>query len=217
MAVELKPQHRRSFNAAEARTPPPGPLTYDEFLDWADEDTYAEWVDGTVIMSSPASRPHQDLALFLARLTAEFVEHYDLGVVLPAPFQMKLTNVRRGREPDLLFVATENLPRLQNNFLDGPADLAVEIVSPESVARDREDKFAEYEAGGVREYWLLDPETPRADFFVRDANGRFAPAALDTNGAYHSTVLPGFWLCVGWLWQRPLPKLTNVLREWGLR
>ncbi|MGH2411546.1 MAG: Uma2 family endonuclease [Chloroflexota bacterium] len=40
-------------------------MTYDEFLDWADEDTLAEWVDGKVIMTSPANRRHQELVGFL--------------------------------------------------------------------------------------------------------------------------------------------------------
>ena len=33
----------------ERRQPPPGPVTYEEFLERADEDTHAEWVDGQVI------------------------------------------------------------------------------------------------------------------------------------------------------------------------
>lgn len=50
---------------ASNREPPPGPLTYDEFLAWCDEDTLAEWVRGEVQMSSPASLRHQDVADFL--------------------------------------------------------------------------------------------------------------------------------------------------------
>jgi hypothetical protein len=33
-------------------------LSYEEFLDWCDEDTLAEWVDGEIIMYSPASLIH---------------------------------------------------------------------------------------------------------------------------------------------------------------
>ena len=65
----------------------------------------------------------------------------------------------------MLFVATERRERIQSAYLDGPADLAVEIVSPESIARDRGDKFAEYEAGGVREYWLMNPARREALFY----------------------------------------------------
>ena len=41
----------------------------------------------------------------------------------------------------------------------------VEIASPESRLRDRGEKFAEYEAGSVREYWLIDRERKEADFY----------------------------------------------------
>jgi Uma2 family endonuclease len=51
-----------------------------------------------------------------------------LGEVLDAPFLMKL---ERGREPDVLFVSREHLDRLKENYLDGPADLVIEIVSVE--------------------------------------------------------------------------------------
>ncbi len=186
-------------------------MTYEEFLDWADEDTLAEWVDGEVVMYSPASEPHQRIAGFLVTVMRIFVEQRDLGIVLSAPFQMKLE--RSGREPDVLFVAKEHLDHLQETYLDGPADLAVEIVSPESAGRDRGDKFYEYEAGGVSEYWLIDPRTERAEFYRLTAGGRYQQISPNAEGVYRSTVLSGFWLQVEWLWQEPLPRTLDVLRE----
>jgi Uma2 family endonuclease len=199
---------------ALARTPPEGKVTYEQFLDWADEDTYAEWVDGEVERMSPASAEHQDLSGFLAAILRLYAEDTGAGRVLTAPFQVKLADVRRGREPDLLFVLTRNLPSLKRSFLDGPADLAVEIVSPESAVRDRETKYAEYEAGGVGEYWIIDADARRADFFVRDAEGRSGRASPGADGRYDSAVLPGFWVDVRWLWQTPLPPVRRVLRAW---
>ena len=189
-------------------------MTYEEFLDWADEDTYAEWVDGKVELMSPASVNHQNVSGFLASLLRFHAEDNDAGQTLAAPFQMRLSNVRRGREPDLLFVRKENVIHLQNSYLDGPADLAVEIISPESALRDRGAKYAEYEAGGVREYWIVDADARRADFFVLDTEGRYQRASPDENGKYQSAVLPGFWVNVNWLWQSPLPSVRSVLKEW---
>jgi Uma2 family endonuclease len=190
-------------------------MTYEEFLDWADEDTYAEWVDGKVEMMSPASVEHQNVSDFLTAILRVFAEDHDSGRQLSAPFQMKLPpSVRRGREPDLLFVLKENISRLRRNFLDGPADLVIEIVSPESVLRDRGEKYAEYEAGGVREYWIIDNLSQRADFFLLDAEGRYQRATPNAEGKYASLVLPGFWININWLWQTPLPSVRSVLREW---
>jgi len=190
----------------------PRKMTYDEFLAWANEDTLAEWVDGEVVMYSPASNRHQDLARFLTSVLGIYVETHSLGVVRPAPFQMKL---ERGREPDLLFVASEHLARLKETYLDGPADLVVEIISPESVARDRGEKFYEYAQGGVVEYWLIDPQARWAEFYRLKA-GHYRPAFSGDKGIYRAEVLPDFWLRVEWLWQEPLPKTLDVLRELGL-
>ena len=190
----------------------PDRMTYEEFLAWADEDVLAEWVDGEIVMTSPASNLHQDLARFLTAVFSVFVEAHALGVIRPAPFQMKLA---QGREPDLLFVAAEHQDRLRSSYLDGPADTVVEIVSPESVGRDRGEKFTEYEAGGVPEYWLLDPQRRWAEFYHLEGE-RYRLAFAGAEGEYRSAVLPGFWLRVEWLWQQPLRPVLDVLRELGL-
>jgi Uma2 family endonuclease len=121
---------------------------------------------------------------------------------------------RSGREPDLLFVAEEHLTRLGNTYLDGPADLAVEVISPESVGRDRGEKFFEYEQAGVPEFWLLDPAHRRAEFYQLGDDGLYQLVAADEAGIYRSRVLPGFWLRVAWLWEPP--RLLDALKELGL-
>ncbi|MFQ6063744.1 MAG: Uma2 family endonuclease, partial [Methanosarcinales archaeon] len=128
------------------------------------------------------------------------------------PFQMKLAELKRGREPDIIFVAKDNLTRLKTTHLDGPADLVIEIISPESYLRDRGEKFAEYEIALVKEYWILDPEEKRADFFGLK-EGRFE-RRKPKKGIYHSEVLKDFWLKVSWLWEPPY--VLSALKELGL-
>ena len=191
-------------------------MTYQEFLSWCDEDTWAEWVDGEVVMVTPASDRHQDLVRFLIQVLGTYVEAKALGVVRPAPFQMYLPELRRGREPDLMFIASDHLDRLKDRYLEGPADLVVEIVSPESRLRDRGEKYAEYELAGVPEYWLIDPELKRADFYVLDKTGRFRLMDLEPEGVFRSQAIPGFSPKSEWLWQEPLPKVLEVLKELGV-
>lgn len=208
--IEESPTLQQRLVAALAESWRPR-MTYEEFLAWADEDTLAEWVDGEVVMYSPASRLHQEIGGFLYKVLSAYVQLHHLGVVVQAPFQMKLT---QGREPDLLFVASAHLDRLQETHLEGPADLVVEIVSPESLARDRGTKFDEYETGGVQEYWLLDPHRRWAEFYHLET-GRYRPVFSGDTGIYHSHVLPGFWLRVEWLWPESLPPVEDVLLEVG--
>jgi Uma2 family endonuclease len=92
----------------------------------------------------------------------------------------------------------------------------VEIVSPESRTRDRKKKFAEYEQGGVREYWVIDYLRNEALFYLLDEGGSYHAAPIDEDGIFRSRVLEGLWLRVDWLWQEPLPTLMDVLRQWRL-
>lgn len=199
------------------RQPPAGPLTFEEFFTWCDEDTWAEWVDGEVIVLSPSSLKHALLAGFLTTVLTAWVSKGDLGVILAAPFLMRLPEaLRRGREPDLLFVSKEHAGRLLPTYLNGPADLVVEIISAESVGRDRGDKFVEYERAGIREYWLIDPDRQQAEFYALGADQRYHLVLGGASGIYRSQVVADFRLAVEWLWQDPLPKVQPLLRELGL-
>ena len=196
--------------------PPKERMTYEEFLQWCNEDTWAEWVDGEVIMLTPASNRHQDLSDFLAFVMRGFVEARDLGIVRSAPFQMKTGPDLPGREPDILFIAQEHLGRLKETYLDGPADKVVEIASPESMGRDRGEKFYEYEKGGVREYWLIDPQRRRTEFYRLGEEGWYQLVPVDEEGVYRSGVIAGFWVKTSWFWEEPLPRVLDVLRELGV-
>ncbi len=208
---------RRVYGGKEERSlPPKEKLTYEEFLEWCDEDTWAEWDDGEVIFLTPTSVRHQQLTGFLYQVLDIFVKSHGLGEVLAAPFQMKLPKVSKGREPDILFVSRERLHLLKETHLEDAADLVVEVISPEGRLRDRGEKFAEYELSGVREYWLIDYEEKRADFYLLDPDGRYNRCSIDPEGIYRSTVIPGLWLRVDWLWQEPLPPTMDVLRQLGV-
>ncbi|MFN8493650.1 MAG: Uma2 family endonuclease [Caldilineaceae bacterium] len=184
-------------------------MSYEAFLTQIDEHAHAEWVNGETIIFMPPTSEHQDLSGFLIALLRAFVDFFRLGTILPAPFEMKPTPESNAREPDIVFVAQENRWRLTEKKLEGPADLLIEIISTESVTRDRDDKFYEYQAAGVREYWVIDPRPrrQRADFWVLDAKGHYRPVPLTEDDIYHSTVLPNFWLDVNWLWQKELPDV----------
>lgn len=196
----------------EIRTPPRLQMTEEEFVAWCDEDTKAEWVDGEVIVHSPANVRHVGLAGFVLLLLRAFVEQRDLGIVLGPEFQIRLGRQRRRRVPDILFVARARLDSITTNHVEGAPDLVVEIVSPDSPARDWRDKYLEYEAAGVREYWVIDPMAEKVEAYVLGEEERYA-AIEPQEDAIHSTVLPGFYLKPAWLWQDPLPKAVEVLRE----
>ena len=71
-------------------------------------------------------------------------------------------------------------------------------------------------SGDVPGYRLVDPDRQTAEFFRRGRTGKHKAAAPGKDGVYHSKVLPGPWLRLDWLWQRPLPSIIDALTAWGV-
>lgn len=189
-------------------------MTYEEFLQWADEDTYAEWVDGEVILLMPPRGTHQDIAFFVAMLFKVYVELTAQGRVRPAPFETFLPSRPASREPDIIVVLGENLQNLTEERFTGAPDLVVEVISEDSVRRDRVEKFLEYEREGVREYWLIDSRVGHTavDVFTLE-QGSFVPLDANEEGWLESRVLPGFRVKEAWFTSESLPDLSSALNE----
>ena len=195
----------------EARTTDPArlgivqarPMTYEEFLAWEPEGGLAEWIGGEGVQYIPASNTHQHVVNLLITLLNLFVSVGKLGKVFSGPYTLRTRADGNAREPDVFVALASNPGKETHKEFIGAADIVIEVVSDDSVYRDRVTKFDEYEAAGVREYWLIDPRPSRqrADFYVRDAQGRYYAMPLGAEGVFRSTVLPGFWLKVDWLWQ----------------
>lgn len=147
---------------------------------------------------------HQDVRLHLAVLFKTFVEMTDAGLVRDAPFQVRLSEAQV-YEPDIVFVANSNFDRVNDAYIEGPPDLIVEVLSEESTAQDRGEKFVAYEAAGVREYWLIDPLRELTDLYILGPDSRFDEFRPDTAGRLRSRALRGFVLDTGQLWRRVLP------------
>ena len=193
---------------------PSAVMTEEEFETWCDEDVKAEYVDGEVIVHSPVSTRHSDVVLFLAGLMRVIAQQHDLGRVLGPELQVRLRPGLR-RVPDLLFVAKERADMIQPTLVEGAPDLIVEIVSPDSVERDWREKYLEYQAAGVGEYWVVDLEYQRMAVYRLSEERRYKAVPAE-EGVYRSQLLPGFWLRAEWLWQEPLPNELDVAREMGL-
>jgi Uma2 family endonuclease len=195
------------------------PMTYEQFLAEITDNTHAEWVNGETIIFMPPGIRHQDMSWFLATLLGMFVRRFRLGRVLTAPVEMRLEAQQSAREPDILYIAREHFDRVSANRLHGPADLVVELISPESVTRDRAEKFDEYQNAGVREYWVVDtrPGYERIDFWVLDHAGRYRPVSISDDGVYRCAVIPNFWFNVNWLWEDdladPAPYLAQIMGQ----
>ncbi|MBZ0278543.1 MAG: Uma2 family endonuclease, partial [Anaerolineae bacterium] len=160
---------------------------------------------------SPINQQHDSLSRFLSALFDTYLDLTTGGRVLQEPMVMKPAPDLPGREPDLQVLLPDRMHFLQETQVAGPANLVVEIISPESGARDRGDKFHEYEKGGVDEYWMIDPVRQEALFYVRGEDGLYR-SHLPVEGVHTSAVLPKLRLRVSILWGEKLPTTRETVQ-----
>lgn len=201
----------------ETLDPPILRMSETEFVTWTSDKVRAEWVNGTVVLMSPVALKHVRIGNWLNQVLGIYVQSKKLGELLGPEFMVRLhhSGISR-RVPDLLFVSVANLRNLHSNHLEGPPDWVIEIVSPDSIDRDWREKYLEYEASGVLEYWIIDPTSETLKAFVRNAAGKFEKVELDVTGVLHSATVSGYWLKPEWLWQLELPDPIQCLRELGV-
>ena len=185
-------------------------LLAEEFLDWLTPDRHADLLDGEIAMHSPVSLRHARLLNFVDRLLSIHVERFDLGMVFREVVAVRLS-ARNVFLPDLAFYRTDRLGLQRDNYIDGAPDLAVEVLSPRTAHRDVGVKFVEYEQHGVKEYWVLDPETLAHRFYTRrgDVLSEFAAG----ESVIRSPLLPGLPLRRAWLTPDRPPKVESCLAE----
>lgn len=199
--------------AEPARIPPNRLMSEEEFVAWCDEDTRAEFVDGKVVILSPEALVHVEITQFLVQFLGLHLQLRPHGKLLGPGYQARLRPGLR-RVPDLLYVTSDHLSQVLATHLDGSPDMAWEIISPDSVERDRRDKLDEYRAAGVAEYWIVDPYTRTVQLYRLGADGKYQSVA-EQDGKLHSSVLTGAWIKPSWFWQEPLPNVMDCLREAG--
>ena len=191
------------------------PMTWEEFLDWSPDEGQSEWVDGEGIAYVSNSERHDAILVFLTELLGRYVRILGLGRLFVAGMLLRLPSRPSGRMPDLFVIAKGDLDRVQHQWVDGPALLAVEIISEESVRRDTREKRAEYTRAGIAEYLTVDarPGHNGVTYLRLGTEGAYEPIAPDAKGRLHSATLPGFWLDPDWFGQAALPEVDDLLLE----
>src|SRR5262249_37451892 len=125
-------------------------LTEGDFYRLADEDSDWEYLDGRVVMHSPASNRHENLFSFLLALLRVFVDDAGHAEVRGSRYPMRL-DARWSPEPDLLVVVGRRRRMLKEQHLDGPADFVIEIASESDPTLDYREKLPRYRQARIRE------------------------------------------------------------------
>jgi Uma2 family endonuclease len=165
--------------------------TYADVLEW-DERVRAELIDGEVYMMALPARRHQDISRELFGLLYMFLDGKPCKVYA-APFGVRLfpradlsddTYV----EPDIVVVCDAS--KLDERGCNGAPDLVVEILSASTTRQDLIVKLRKYREAGVREYWVVDPESASVTVYILD-NDRYYISVYDRKAEVPVSVLPG--------------------------
>lgn len=184
-------------------------MSMDAYLALGGESRF-EWVQGKLVAMPAIHDRHDDLMSYLRQLLNAYFALRPIGFTRGENFVMVLASVDTVRLPDLQVILKTN-PNYTATALRGPADIVVEIVSPESVERDHGTKFKEDETGGVPEYWIIDPLRREVRLYRLDEAGVFQRQQPDEAGYYTTPQLPDFMLHVPTLWRARLPNVIQIV------
>jgi Uma2 family endonuclease len=135
-------------------------ITFDEFIEWLPENRHYELHEGKIIEMQPTGQ-HEDITSFLTQeLTLEYMR-MNLPYRIPSKALVKLKDKETGYNPDLLLINRQNLINeplweKKSTLINGESiPLVIEVVS----SNWRDDygyKLVDYEAMGIKEYWIVD-------------------------------------------------------------
>ena len=164
--------------------------TYEDYAQLPEGAPY-QLIGGELVMSPAPTPRHQRISRKLNRALDRFVEDHDLGEVFYAPIDVYLSEIDTP-QPDILFIAKARLDIIGEKYIEDAPDLIMEILSPSTAYYDLKKKKGLYEASGVKEYWIVDPEVREIEVYAL-VEGRFELFGREAGqGTITSKLLAGF-------------------------
>ncbi len=158
------------------------------------EDDKAEFINGKIVMHSPASDGHNESVGLVQRATSLYVDIHRLGKVRAEKALIELT--RNDYEPDIAFWSKAKADKIETNQNVYPTpDWVVEVLSKGSIKRDRVTKFEDYAAHGISEYWIIDTKKQCVEQYIlpsEDSSIYVLKSLSSINDTIQSFVIQGF-------------------------
>lgn len=170
-----------------------------------DDGQRHELIDGEHIVTPAPTTRHQRIVMRLGMALVAFAESRRLAAVLIAPTDVILSP-HDVVQPDILVIAIDRLDIVASR-VEGPPNLAVEVLSPSSRRTDEVLKRHAYERWGTGELWVVDPEVDRVRVYRLEAErsfGRARELSAEHDEALDTPLLPGFSMTLGDLFADPL-------------
>ena len=164
-------------------------FTVNDYMTTSSDKRYQLLGGELIVAPSPTNR-HQRIVGELFAALRQFVGQNNLGQVWFAPLDVVLSNYDVV-QPDLLFVSNARSGIITEANIQGAPDLVVEIFSPATAQYDQGYKGTLYGRSGVREYWLVDPDTATIDVLIASEQGLALHATLRRGDTLASPLLAG--------------------------
>ncbi|MFT4154013.1 Uma2 family endonuclease [Parafilimonas sp.] len=162
------------------------PRTALELFKILPEGTRCQLIEDHIIMSPSPIWKHQDIVKIILFRIESYLRKNPIGKVLSdVDIYINEKNVYR---PDIFFVADEQMDILgDDGYVHGAPHLVIEVLSPRASRYDKTKKKEIYAQYGVKEYWLIDPQTLQCTGFINESNS-FTPLP-SSQGAFMISLL----------------------------
>ena len=168
-------------------------LTFEQFRELPTDGKRYELIHGEVhVTPSPATR-HQFALQNLYESLGPYVHKNHVGEVCLAPLDVRLGE-ETVLQPDLIFVSNARAGIIQENWIAGSTDLAVEVPSPSTAGHDRATKLPIYAEARVPEVWLIDPQAKTVEVLTLQGAKYLVEATYAGHHLLTSNLFPGWQL-----------------------
>jgi Uma2 family endonuclease len=173
-------------------------LTYDDYVLIPEDGQRHEILGGEHYVTPVPMLKHQEAVGALGISLHAFAREHRLGRVFIVPVDVVFSE-HDVAQPDLVFISNARAGTLTKPNVQGAPDLVVEILSPLTRRKDEDLKGPLYEHFGVREYWMVDPDSRTVSVFRHNGLG-FDPAvelSAEAGDMLTTPLLPGLEIRVG--------------------
>ncbi|MDQ3315496.1 MAG: Uma2 family endonuclease [Verrucomicrobiota bacterium] len=147
-------------------------------------------IEGDLYIAPAPNRYHQDISRNLEYILLDYLEEHPIGKLYDAPFDVYLDEYNVF-QPDILVVLNERPSILSEAGAEGAPDFVVEVLSPKTARLDRDNKRRVYATSGVRELWIIAPETRQIQVYLLSRDAANTIATHGENDTFESARFPG--------------------------
>lgn len=177
---------------------------YKKFLDVTSEICKCEWINGELVLHSPAMDIHSAVNLRLASLIQSHIDRNNLGHVVTEKALINFEFAVHNYEPDIVYFIPEKAKYITDKtcLYSIIPDFVVETISKSTAKNDRGVKFKTYQKHKVSEYWIIEPLKQTIEQYILHKGKYRKPIIYGIEDTIESMLIEDFKIRVEALYER---------------